>query len=132
VWIETSFPAVNESPAEARRWLTKELLQPLGVETTGRALAATSELVNNAVRHGDSGSEHQIGVRANVTQDTVRVEVAQSSSVRGARVVVPQDRPPTGGGLGLVIVEGLTERWGAQDEPSPHVWFEIGRRPAGA
>ena len=129
--IETSLPVANESPAQARRWLNQELLQPLGVETMGRTLAATSELVTNAVRHGEFGPDEQIGVRAGIRDDVVRIEVAQPSSVKATHVLPPADRP-VGGGLGLVIVDALAERWGAEDEPSPHVWFEISRPPAEA
>ncbi|GAA2854215.1 hypothetical protein GCM10010443_15590 [Actinoplanes cyaneus] len=66
------------------------------------AAVVISELVTNAVRHG--GGEVVVSVEAYGSQ--VIISVADGSSV------VPRPREPDGtGGLGLRIIEKLTDRW---------------------
>ena len=66
------------------------------------AAVVISELVSNAVRHG--GGEIVVAVESHAGQITV--SVADGSSV------IPRPRNPDGtGGLGLRIIDTLTDRW---------------------
>ena len=77
-----------------------------------------SELVNNAVVHG----EGDIVVKLQVDGDVLRGEVIDDGGgfehevrARGARDI---------SGRGLLIVEALTSGWGIH-EGTTHVWFEM-------
>ena len=85
------------------------------------ALLLTSELVTNAVRHG----EGEITCRLWPGPEVVRLEVSDASATlprevdRGVRAE---------SGRGLQIVDGLASRWGAVPSPQPPgktVWFEL-------
>ena len=79
-----------------------------------------SELVSNSVEHGP-GTEIQ-----------VRLRIASDGSVFGevedkgdGRVAIEDMADDPSAGLGLRIVDWLTDRW-AVYEGSTHVWFEMG------
>src|SRR5919106_2809661 len=88
--------------------------------TASDLLAVVTELVNNAVIHGPG---EPIQIRITVDDDGhIRGEVSDQGQGRVAIRELAADR--TGGGFGLRIVDGLTDRWGAY-EGSTHVWFEM-------
>ncbi|HEX3299365.1 MAG TPA: ATP-binding protein, partial [Actinomycetota bacterium] len=63
---------------------------------------ATTELVSNAVRHGELSADDDIVLVVDLGADVVRVDVEQPTSAEAARVLGPDaDRD---GGLGLMIV----------------------------
>lgn len=75
-----------------------------------------SELVSNSVRHGSSNG---IDVKVTAGAGTIRVEVADD----GPGFTADVDR---GEGLGLTIVEKLSERWGLEGSRSKFtVWAEL-------
>ena|ERR1700674_4473373 len=86
---------------------------------------ATSEIVTNALLH--AGSDVAITVRVN--DDTIRVEVADSSR---ERPVVLHAAPDTTSGRGMDIVEAITEGWGVEDIPNGGkvVWFTVAAHSA--
>jgi GAF domain-containing protein/anti-sigma regulatory factor (Ser/Thr protein kinase) len=97
------------------------------VEADARALSEeqlevtrllVSELVTNAVRHGDGD---QLVLAVGVNHARARFEVHDDGGQRPAR------REPAGadGGYGLNLVASLASRWGAA--PSDGVWFELDR-----
>ena len=106
--------AVPDAPGEARSFLRSILDRHPRIDD---ALLSVSELVTNAVRHGPAGSGLKIlvdrrdsGIRVSVNQDHGTVQIDRS--VR-----------PRIGGLGLMIVEKVTDAWGVDNEVG--VWFEI-------
>ncbi len=87
-------------------------------------MLAVSELVTNALVHGDPPVEVQI----DVTHDVVRVEVVDASE--RAPEIVPVVTATGEGGRGLAIVDALTDDWGYADRPDARgkcVWFELRR-----
>ena len=74
-----------------------------------------SELVANSVRHTDTGEIH---VAVQPISRRVRIEVADFGTG------ISDDRRG-GSGLGLMIVEKLSDRWGYQDGESFTVWAEL-------
>ena len=85
-----------------------------------------TELVTNSVSHGPG---EPIQVRLKRADDgTIRGEVEDQGSVR---VAVREMADGMSEGLGLRIVDWLTDRW-AVYEGSTHVWFEMGAKEPGS
>jgi signal transduction histidine kinase len=89
------------------------------------SLLAT-ELVTNAVRHGDARNDRTLHVKFRRT-DGIRVEVADPGTD-----LEPSPTPSNGdscGGWALFLVDRVTERWGVCPTRAGRcVWFEL---PAG-
>lgn len=120
--IELKLPPEPNSVARARTEVCAALASDLqdGELETLRLLV--SEVVTNAVRHGD----HREPVEVLATWNSeVRIEVSD----RGEGFL-PQprcghlDEP---GGFGLYLVGCLAERWGVETEDGTTVWFVLRR-----
>jgi len=89
------------------------------------AVLLASELATNAVVHTASGDGGKICVVVQVEDKRLRVEVHDDGSATAP--VVRQCATATESGLGLGLVEMLSERWGHDGGPSGRtVWFEMG------
>jgi anti-sigma regulatory factor (Ser/Thr protein kinase) len=110
-------PRDTECAARARQHVREQLGEGLGDEALYRALLTTSELVTNALRHGEGSIE----LRLARLEDRVRIEVVDegSGAVPAIRQEVAED-----GGWGLRIVDELALRWGCF-EGTTHVWAEL-------
>jgi serine phosphatase RsbU (regulator of sigma subunit)/anti-sigma regulatory factor (Ser/Thr protein kinase) len=112
-------PAVPTSASEVRRAL-RHLLdgEPAAVRDT--ALLLVTELVTNAARHAGG----DLRVRAGVRTDVLLVEVSDASPQLPELAALPRwDRES---GRGLVLIDALADRWGADPLPSgKRVWFEL-------
>jgi two-component sensor histidine kinase len=117
-------PRDPRAPSIARR-MVDDLSGVLAPAAADHARLLLSEVVTNAVRHGEG--------------DTVRV-VMDAGDGRRLRCAViddghgfapaARDKPLTDeGGWGLELVETLAQRWGVHDG-STHVWFELAASPA--
>lgn len=117
VW---SLPPDPSAVPLARRKLRSHLAQVSSAQRD-RVLLATSELVTNAVLHG----EGPVTLRAWL-DGHVRVEVTESGG--GDPKPRRQHRDDDEGGRGLLIVEVVATRWGVTPtgrRPGKTVWFEI-------
>jgi serine/threonine-protein kinase RsbW len=88
----------------------------------------TSELVTNAVIHPGPGVGGSIDLRITTYADQVRVEVGDAGS--GFELDDLPPRPRESGGHGLIVVEGLSSRWGTRRRTAAEgdgfcVWFEL-------
>jgi anti-sigma regulatory factor (Ser/Thr protein kinase) len=111
-----------ESAAEARSWLAS-FLNERDVEdaTRGDAALVVSELVTNALRHGEGPTVLRVALTATVVQLSV------TDSGDGVPRMLPPE-PGRVGGLGLVVVERLTTEWGVASFPGGKtVWALLGR-----
>jgi anti-sigma regulatory factor (Ser/Thr protein kinase) len=102
-----------------------EVLRP--EEQTNLALLI-SELVTNAVRHAGMGMESDvIKVHAAVTPERTRIEVCDQG--RGFSPGKPRVRSfeAGGGGLGLVLLDRLSAKWGVATDEDVCVWAEFDR-----
>lgn len=114
----TRLPRGASAPRIARGLLaawTEATLEPDQLQT---ARLLVSELVSNAVIHGEGQITLCVWLRA----DAVRVEVRD----QGAGFVPGDQRPPTlrTGGWGLHLVSMQSSRWGISDNCA-RVWFEL-------
>lgn len=126
--IEVEFEAGPTAAASARN-----ALLALEGRVTDRLLAdvrlLVSELVTNSVRH--SGIKHQDRVRMHVqvTESTLRVEVADpGKGFEPQPRDMDRSRP---GGWGLYLVDQLSDRWGVARDQLNRVWFEMDQDRAG-
>jgi anti-sigma regulatory factor (Ser/Thr protein kinase) len=87
-------------------------------ESTVRLLI--SELVTNALRHGD----HKEPVELHASWNSkVRVEVTDHGE---GFTHHPREKPlDEPGGYGLMLVGSLADRWGVENEDCTTVWFEL-------
>jgi anti-sigma regulatory factor (Ser/Thr protein kinase) len=86
-----------------------------------------TELATNGVKHGSSGDANRITLDAKVDDGGLHVSVSD----RGEGFTPaprPADRSEPGG-WGLMLVEGIADRWGVERGPS-RVWFELGGHSA--
>jgi anti-sigma regulatory factor (Ser/Thr protein kinase) len=111
-----------ESPAEARSWLVSFLRErEVDAATLGDAVLVVSELVTNALRHGDGRTV----LRATLTATEVQLSVTDSGD--GEPRVLPPE-PGRVGGLGLIVVDRLTMEWGVAPFPGGKtVWALLAR-----
>lgn len=122
---EVAIPSGVQAPGVARsvvaRWLAGHVA-PSVLET---ALLLVSELVSNSVRHSGVPEGEDIVVRVPLRRDGFRLEVEDPGR---SGVIAPQ--PPDllrGGGMGLHLVQTLSERWGLERAAAggTRVWAQL-------
>ena len=122
--IELRLDAGPMAPSDARHALN-ELSGVLHAERLDEMRLLVSELVTNSVRHAGLGTGDWIGFRVDISDDAVRVEVAD----RGPGFEKGQPLPSMyqDSGWGLYLVEQIADRWGVDQRAGTRVWFEIDR-----
>jgi anti-sigma regulatory factor (Ser/Thr protein kinase) len=121
--LELTLAGGRDAPARARA----------GLHGLNGSLAAlrrpvsllVSELVGNAVKHGDTGPESTVCVRLDSSPDRVHVEVLDEGP--GFTPPAGPSRDPLREGFGLLLVDKLADRWGVEAAERTCVWFEIDR-----
>jgi anti-sigma regulatory factor (Ser/Thr protein kinase) len=106
--------SVPEAPGVARSFLRSILDRHPRIDD---ALLSVSELVTNAIRYGPAGAG--LVVLVDRRDSAIRVSVHQGHGT----VQIDRSGRPRIGGLGLMIVEKVTDAWGLENEVG--VWFEI-------
>jgi anti-sigma regulatory factor (Ser/Thr protein kinase) len=127
---EAAIPIGVQAPGVARsvvaEWLADEVA-PCVLET---ALLLVSELVSNSVRHSGVPEGEDIVVRVDLWRDGCRLEVEDPGR---DGVIAPQHHDLLdGGGVGLNLVQMLSESWGvvrAAEGPT-RVWAQLPRAAA--
>ena len=119
--IDLELPSTSAAPARARGALDG-IASDVGPDRLRDVRLLVSELVTNAVRHGNG--REPVEVHAHWNAD-IRVEVVDhghgfSPQPRfGAR-----DEP---GGFGLYLVGRLADQWGVETTDGTTVWFVLER-----
>jgi anti-sigma regulatory factor (Ser/Thr protein kinase) len=125
-----SVPGGLEAGSAARRaistgngWLPDTLRDDI--------LLLVTELVTNAVEHGQVGPHRSVKVGIHQSPDRVRVEVVDAGPGFHADGPLPGG---AAGGWGLYLVERFADRWGVLPAASGScVWFELeSRQPSRA
>ena len=117
--LTTQLPAADSSPRDARALLREQFGDNLPADSLYDLLTVVSELVTNAVRHGDGGS---IGLAVAICEDRIRGEVQNRG--KGPVEARPVDHSTTGG-LGLHIVDAIADRWKVKGDGITRVSFEL-------
>lgn len=125
--IVLSLPAAPTAATTARSEVTRRLAKRVTVGVLEDVRLLLTELITNAVRHGDVGADDEIDVKAEVSDGTVRIEVHDP----GRNGPVAKREPgPAGGGYGLYLVDCLTDDWGVERRDGTTVWAELSMAPA--
>jgi C4-dicarboxylate-specific signal transduction histidine kinase len=90
----------------------------------GDAMLVATELVNNAVTHSGCDDNHALAVTIHRERDGIVISVRDPGCAGRADAVLCE-AVEVGGGLGLVIVDALARRWGADRDQGYHVWAEL-------
>jgi anti-sigma regulatory factor (Ser/Thr protein kinase) len=125
--IRRELPASPDAARAARRALDGWLTDLVGEQTADDVRLAASELVDNALRHGGLSADALIVLSGVATEEIVRIQVEQPSSVGAVRLIDPGEREALDGGFGLRIVQDIASSWGVLDDPAGAVWFEVDR-----
>jgi anti-sigma regulatory factor (Ser/Thr protein kinase) len=107
------------SVAEARAAVL-EAMPELSTERENTVRLLISELVTNALRHGDHTEPVELHASWN---STVRVEVIDHGE--GFTPLPRQGPLDEPGGYGLLLVGSLADRWGVENQDCTTVWFEL-------
>jgi anti-sigma regulatory factor (Ser/Thr protein kinase) len=110
--------AVREAREFVAALLHERQAAPKAVD---RAMLVSSELVTNALEHGEGRIELRIGLG----DDRVRIEVIDEGADQAP--AVRQQTDDQTGGWGLQIVDQLALQWGVF-EGTTHVWADLGLR----
>jgi|SRR4051794_33142028 anti-sigma regulatory factor (Ser/Thr protein kinase) len=102
----------------ARLAVRRRLGEEVDSESLGRLQIIVTELVTNAVVHG----EGDIRLSVHVDEGRVTGEVVDAGG--GFERDVRRHGHEAMGGRGLTIVEALTSQWGVH-EGTTHVWFQV-------
>ena len=120
--LRLTFEGQPEAASQARTAVTTFASAHLLPAREADLAVAVSEVVTNAIVHGDPGGI--IEVRASRAGDALRIEVTD-----GGAGLAPTPRSTTsapGGGFGLFLVEQLSRRWGlVRHSATTRVWFEF-------
>ena len=111
-----------ESAADARTWLASFLHErDVDEPTTMDAALIVSELVTNALRHGEGPTVLRIAL------STTELQLSVTDSGDGEPRMLPPD-PDRIGGLGLVVVDRIAADWGVAPFPGGNtVWAVLAR-----
>jgi anti-sigma regulatory factor (Ser/Thr protein kinase) len=123
--IELTVAADRAAAGEARHAVARCGL--VGAEQEPTLLLLVSELVSNSVRHAGMDEHEEIRLRARRDRVCAYVEVCDA----GRSGHLPEKRaqqadPLEPGGLGLVLVDEMADRWGVhRHDDETCVWFEL-------
>jgi anti-sigma regulatory factor (Ser/Thr protein kinase) len=127
---EAAIPIGAQAPRVARSVIAQWLADHVAPSVLETALLLVSELVSNSVRHSGVPEGEDVVVRVGLWRDGCRLEV-EDPGRDGVIAPQPQDLR-NGGGMGLNLVQMLSERWGvvrAADGPT-RVWAQLPRAAA--
>jgi anti-sigma regulatory factor (Ser/Thr protein kinase) len=122
--LELTLAPKADSVAEARAQICEAVTPDLAADDVETLKLLVSELVTNAVRHGDASGPLELHASWN---GEVRVEVCDhGEGFAPAPRLGALDEP---GGFGLYLVGRLADRWGVETADGTTVWFVLRRHP---
>jgi anti-sigma regulatory factor (Ser/Thr protein kinase) len=114
----------DDAPERARRSVHSQLKGHIPATAASDAALLVSELVTNSVVHANVGRRRALTVEVTTLDDRLRIVVVDPGS-RLRPSMIPPD-PAVPGGLGLLLVDELCERWGVWQDLGPTcVWCEL-------
>jgi anti-sigma regulatory factor (Ser/Thr protein kinase) len=122
---DVTIPLDGHAPGRARTVVKRSLAPHVTASVLEDALLLVSELITNSVRHCGAPEGDDLVVRVKVWRGTCRLEVED----RGCdKAIAPRRSDPTAGsGMGLNLVEMLSEHWGVirTAEGGTRVWAQL-------
>lgn len=125
--LELQLRPTPRAVAEARTAVTRRFGR-LPADALEDLRLLITELVANAILHGDLGPADDVHVRVTRQGETLHAEVIDRGADGDIRPK-PLD-PLSPGGFGLHLVDELSDRWGVRHEGTTCVWFELTPRIA--
>jgi len=122
--IDLTVPAAPSAARAARHAMAGSGLVGEGQQPT--LLLLVSELVSNSIRHAALRPDQRIHLRAHNANAHAYVEVCDAG--RSGRVPAKREQHDAlePGGLGLVLVDEMADRWGVHCHADlTCVWFEL-------
>jgi anti-sigma regulatory factor (Ser/Thr protein kinase) len=117
-----TLPAVPGTVAEARRWVGSVAKDHLEAGQAEKLRLVISEIVTNALRHGEDSERIDLAVTPKPEFLCVQVTDDGPGLAPRPRALETEDE----GGFGLFFVEQLTRRWGVtRENHRTRVWFEL-------
>ena len=131
--VDVELPGGSNAPGLARSEVRDAIETVVPEDHLAMVILLTSELVTNAVVHAQQPDDATIGLRIIRSQNRLRLEVTDSGS--GFNPAARRRPDPGGGGLGLLLVATLSDRWGTTRRTSSQrqwfcVWFELRHTPS--
>lgn len=120
--IELSYPAAPTAATDARVDITERLTSRIGARVLEDVRLLVTELITNALRHGELTTGDRVSLKARVDDGVVRIEVRDPGNDGD---VAPRQPGPRGGGYGLFLVDQLARRWGVDRRDGTVVWCEL-------
>ena len=124
-----AIPIGVQAPGVARRVVARSLADHVAPSVLETALLLVSELVSNSVRHSSVPEGEDLVLRVHLWHDGCRLEVEDPGR---DGVIAPQPPDPLrAGGMGLHLVQTLSERWGLERvaEGGTRVWAQLASAP---
>jgi|SRR5829696_1578809 len=110
---------------DARTWIGTLAGSLVSGERLNDLRLVVTEIVTNAIRHGDPGGSLVLAATPKDGYLCVQVTDDGPGIAPRPRALVPDE----GGGFGLFLVERLTRRWGlTRERGRTRVWFELDYR----
>ena len=125
--VSLSLPATPASATTARTEVTRRLGERIATGALDDVRLLLTELITNSLRHSGVTPGDEIGVKAELNEGTVRIEVHDPGRDGPVEVRKPG---PRGGGYGLFLVDRLTSQWGVERLNGTTVWAELSAGPA--
>jgi serine/threonine-protein kinase RsbW len=120
-WQITSSLEAKPGDVSAARHLLENPLGALPSDRIEDARLILTELVSNAVRHGQGRQEVEMRVRWDGR--SLRVEVRSVGAFHARAMTASPE-----GGWGLKLIDALADRWGVDSGPVTTVWAELQNR----
>ena len=117
-----TLPALPGAVSEARRWVGGIARGMVDEDQAEKLRLVISEIVTNALRHGQDGERIDLAVTPKAEFLCVQVTDDGPGLAPRPRALDLEDE----GGYGLYFVEQLTRRWGVtRENHRTRVWFEL-------
>ena len=125
--MEHRLPYAPTAPGMARKLAADFVSDLLPAARSDEFVLVVSEIVGNAVRHGNPEADGRIGLRLRDDDSVIQVAVVDGAprfTFDRLNLGGTNGRPHFGG---LRIVDELADRWGLSLDGLKAVWFEVDR-----
>jgi serine/threonine-protein kinase RsbW len=128
--LDVRLPLGVRAPGAARIVVAACLRDRVPAPVLGDAQLVASELASNSVRHSRAEATSVVVISVALTSAMVRLQVADAG--RGGVIAPRGPDLRAGGGMGLNLVQKLSERWGLERSAASgtRVWAQLSCAPA--